>query len=82
MTDAILPPEGVLDGRLYRWLPEMESIQSGLAETLRTLQAEGSADDQQAAARSALAHLDYAIRALQWLGWYEIPIEALGQGPL
>jgi hypothetical protein len=82
MQDPNAPPKAKLDERLYRWLPEIDSLRTGMAHTLRDLKAEGAPDEQQSAARDALAHLDYAIRALEWVGWYEIPIAALGQGDL
>ncbi len=81
-TDPNEPPKGELDDRLYRWLPEIDSIRTGLVNTLRELGDEGAPDDQQSAARDAIAHLDYATRALEWVGWYEVPIAALGQGDL
>jgi hypothetical protein len=75
-------PKGELDERLYRWLPEIDTVRSGLVNTLRALKEENAPDEQQYAARTAIAHLDYATKSLEWVGWYEIPIEALGQGPL
>jgi len=82
MLDPAVPPKSDLDDRLYRWLPEIDSVRTGLSNTLKQLKDEGSPDEQQSAARDSIAHLDYAIRALEWVGWYEIPIAVLGQGDL
>jgi hypothetical protein len=59
-------PEPIKDQRVYRWLPEIDSIKVGMIKTLETLKLEGADEDVMYATQMAITHLDRAQKALDW----------------